>query len=41
LTTSQRADTTLALLAACFEQLGGVPAVVLADRMGCLTRIRD
>jgi transposase len=29
--------TTLALLAECFEELGGVPAVVLADRMGCLT----
>jgi transposase len=28
--------TTLALLAECFELLGGVPAVVLADRMGCL-----
>jgi transposase len=28
--------TTLALLAECFEALGGVPAVVLADRMGCL-----
>jgi transposase len=28
--------TTLALLAECFETLGGVPAVVLADRMGCL-----
>ena len=28
--------TTLRLLAACFETLGGVPAVVLADRMGCL-----
>lgn len=28
--------TTLALLAECFEMLGGVPAVVLADRMGCL-----
>ncbi len=28
--------TTLALLAECFEVLGGVPAVVLADRMGCL-----
>jgi len=26
----------LGLLAECFEQLGGVPAVVLADRMGCL-----
>jgi transposase len=32
----ERADTTLKLLAACFEVLGGVPAVVLADRMGCL-----
>jgi transposase len=33
-----RADqpTTLRLLAECFETLGGVPAVVLADRMGCL-----
>jgi transposase len=29
--------TTLALLAECFETLGGVPAVVLTDRMGCLT----
>ena len=28
--------TTLALLAECFELIGGVPAVVLADRMGCL-----
>lgn len=28
--------TTLRLLAECFEMLGGVPAVVLADRMGCL-----
>ena len=28
--------TTLRLLAECFEALGGVPAVVLADRMGCL-----
>jgi transposase len=32
----QRQDTTLALLAECFEVLGGVPQVVLADRMGCL-----
>ena len=32
----ERADTTLALLAECFETLGGVPGVVLADRMGCL-----
>ena len=28
--------TTFALLAECFEALGGAPAVVLADRMGCL-----
>lgn len=28
--------TTFALLAECFELLGGVPAKVLADRMGCL-----
>jgi hypothetical protein len=28
--------TTLALLAECFETIGGVPGVVLADRMGCL-----
>ena len=28
--------TTLRLLAECLESLGGVPAVVLADRMGCL-----
>lgn len=28
--------TTLRLLAECFEELGGVPSVVLADRMGCL-----
>jgi transposase len=33
---NERADTTLALLAGCFEILGGVPGVVLADRMGCL-----
>jgi len=33
---NERADTTLGLLAECFETLGGVPAVVLADRMGCL-----
>jgi transposase len=29
-------ETTLRLLAECFDELGGVPAVVLADRMGCL-----
>ena len=33
---NERADTTLAMLAECFETLGGVPKVVLADRMGCL-----
>ena len=32
----EKAATTLALLAECFEVLGGVPKVVLADRMGCL-----
>jgi len=31
-----RADTTLAALARCFEAMGGVPATVLSDRMGCL-----
>ena len=33
---NERAETTLALLAECFGHLGGVPGVVLADRMGCL-----
>jgi transposase len=33
--TDERAETTLALLAECFEELGGVPKVVLADRMAC------
>jgi transposase len=32
----ERSETTLAMLAECFEQLGGVPGKVLADRMGCL-----
>lgn len=32
----ETAATTLALLAECFEMLGGVPGKVLADRMGCL-----
>jgi len=32
----EKATTTLAMLAECFEVLGGVPKVVLADRMGCL-----
>lgn len=34
--TDQRRETTLALLAECLEEIGGAPAVVLADRMGCL-----
>lgn len=38
--TDERAATTFALLAECFETLGGVPKVVLADRMGCLTRLK-
>ncbi len=29
-------NTTLRLLAECFETLGGAPGIVLADRMGCL-----
>ena len=33
---NERAETTMRLLVECFEQLGGVPKVVLADRMGCL-----
>jgi len=32
----ETAATTFSLLAECFEVLGGVPAKVLADRMGCL-----
>jgi len=32
----EKATTTLGFLAECFEELGGVPKVVLADRMGCL-----
>jgi transposase len=32
----ERSETTLGLLAECFEVLGGVPGKVLADRMGCL-----
>lgn len=35
-TPDERRETTLGLLAECFEDLGGVPAVVLADRMACL-----
>ena len=32
----ETAATTFAMLAECFEAIGGVPAKVLADRMGCL-----
>jgi transposase len=32
----ETAATTFGMLAECFETLGGVPAKVLADRMGCL-----
>lgn len=32
----ERAETTLRLLAEALEELGGVPKVVLSDRMGCL-----
>ena len=32
----QTRETTLLLLTECFEELGGVPAVVLTDRMACL-----
>jgi len=34
--TDETAATTLGMLAECFTLLGGVPKVVLADRMGCL-----
>jgi transposase len=32
----ERAETTFRMLAECLEDLGGVPKVVLADRMACL-----
>jgi transposase len=32
----EKGATTMALIAECFEALGGVPKTVLADRMGCL-----
>jgi transposase len=32
----ETAATTMALVAECFEMIGGVPSNVLADRMGCL-----
>lgn len=34
--TDQTRATTLQLMAECFAELGGVPAVVLTDRMACL-----
>jgi transposase len=34
--TNEKSTTTLAMLGECFAELGGVPQVVLADRMGCL-----
>jgi transposase len=30
----EQATTTMAMLAECFEAIGGVPTKVLADRMG-------
>jgi transposase len=36
LASDQKATTTMALIAECFEEMGGVTQVVLADRMGCL-----
>ena len=30
------AETTMTMLARCFEEIGGVPNVALTDRMGCL-----
>jgi len=36
ITRDEQQPTTLALLAECFETIGGVPAVVLADRIACL-----
>lgn len=36
LAADEKAATTMAMLAECFEVLGGTPKVVLADRMGCL-----
>ena len=33
---NEKSETTLGMLAECFEVLGGVPKTVLADRMGCL-----
>ena len=36
ITRDEQQPTTLGLLAECFETIGGVPAVVLADRIACL-----
>lgn len=36
LTCWQKAETSMRLLAECFEEIGGVPKVVLPDRMGFL-----
>lgn len=36
LAADEKSATTLAMLAECFEVLGGVPKVVLADRMSCI-----
>jgi transposase len=33
---NQQRETTLDMLSQCFDEIGGVPAMVLADRMGCL-----
>jgi transposase len=33
---NEKSETTLRMLAECFEVLGGVPKTVLTDRMGCL-----
>ena len=32
----EKASTTLAMIAKALEAIGGVPAKILADRMGCL-----
>jgi len=36
LATDERRESTLRRLTECFEEVGGVPAVVLADRMACV-----
>ena len=37
----QTRETTLKVLVECFEELGGVPGVVLTDRMGVNMRMMD